>query len=56
MGCSLHLLLGIVHKNAEKPPSLQILSKKIGKAQSKLCPGENHANNHSTRLNVLGSY
>jgi len=46
MGCSLHLLLGIVHKKAEKSPGLQILARKIGKAQPKLCPGEAHANNH----------
>ena len=56
MGCSLHLLPGIVHKKHRESPGLQILSRKIGKAQSKLYPGENHANNHSTRLNVLGSY
>lgn len=56
MGCSLQLLPGIVHKNAEKSPVLHTLSRKTGKALSKLCPGENHANNHSTRLNVLGSY
>lgn len=56
MGCSLQLLPGIVHKNEEKSPVLHTLSRKIGKAQSKLCPGENHANNHSARLNVLGSY
>lgn len=56
MGCSLHLLPGTVRKNAEKSPGFQILSRKIRKAQSKLRPGENHANNHSTRLNVLGSY
>lgn len=56
MGCSHHLLQGVVHKSAEKSSGLQMLSGKIGKAQSKLCPGKNHANSHSARLNVLGSY
>lgn len=56
VGCFLHLLQGIVHKEAEKSPGLQKLSRKLGKAQSELRPGENHANNHSMRLNVLGSY
>lgn len=56
MGYSLHLLQGAVHRSAEKLSGVQILSGKIGEAQSKLCPGENHANSHSARLNVLGSY